>query len=335
MSTKDSLNMHQAVALDGIDAAENVLDRDSESVHQLDAFGHPPIHTAALYRNTAAVEFLLANGAHCDLFACCYLGRVEQAAEWLRSDRSLVRAVSAAGMTALHYAARSGDDNVTRLLIEAGADVNALDKNARTPLLLACHGGPWKRGAATGVIDLLIQHNANVDLLTAAAIGRADLVNSCLNRDSSQIDQLNDRKETAIFLAAKNSHLDVVRLLVDRGADINLADAVGTAALHRTSQQCSDELIQYLIDRGANAHLCCYVACGDVAGTCAALLRDPQSANEVFYEFNAVGYAIHSWQLDTLRVLLKNGCVLSEEDQQHIRRISGGDEMLLREFLGE
>jgi ankyrin repeat protein len=113
----------------------------------------------------------------------------------------------------------------------------------------------------------------------------------------------------------------------------NRSDAVGIAALHRTSQQCSDELIQYLIDHGAHAHLCCYVACGDEVGTRRILARNPDAAHEILDEFNAVGYAIHSWQLGTLRILLQHGSTLSEEDQQHILRISNNDQELLDELM--
>ena len=110
--------------------------------------------------------------------------------------------------------------------------------------------------------------------------------------------------------------------MVDGGADVNRSDAVGIAALHRTSQECSDELIQYLINHVcADAHLCCYWPCEPAAtsdGNAAGLpwLRRPEAANEIFYEFNAVGYAIHSWQLGTLRILLQHGSTLSSEDQQ-------------------
>jgi ankyrin repeat protein len=144
---------------------------------------------------------------------------------------------------------------------------------------------------------------------------------------------LNDEGVSALFLAARNNRLEAVKLLVGRGAAINQCDAVGIAALHRTSQQCSDELIRYLIDEGADAHLCCYVACGDEAGTYEISARSPDAANEIFYEFNAVGYAIHCWQLGTLRILLENGSTLSEEDQQHILRISDNDRELLDELI--
>ena len=98
-------------------------------------------------------------------------------------------------------------------------------------------------------------------------MGRTGLIESILDRDSGQLDKLDAQGKTALWHAAHNNRLAAVKLLVERGADVNRSEAVGTAALHRTSGECSDELIQYLIDRGANAHLCCYVACGDEPGT--------------------------------------------------------------------
>ena len=154
-----------------------------------------------------------------------------------------------------------------------------------------------------------------------------------MSEDQVAIDDLNAQGQTALYLAAKNNRFDTVQLLVGRGADVNLGDVVGIAALHRTSQECSDELIQFLIDNGAKAHLCCHVACGDTEGTRRTLLDCPDSASELLYEFNAVGYAIHSWHLEPLRVLLQHGCQLNDDDQQHILRISGGDQSLLDELL--
>ena len=59
----------------------------------------------------------------------------------------------------------------------------------------------------------------------------------------------------------------------------------------------------------------------------------PDAANEILYEFNAVGYAIHSWQLGTLRILLEHGSTLSKEDQQHILRITNNDQEFLDELM--
>ena len=56
------------------------------------------------------------------------------------------------------------------------------------------------------------------------------------------------------------------------------------------------------------------------------LARNPDSANEILYEYNAAGYAIHCWQLGTLRILLQHGSTLSKEDQQHILRITNNNQ---------
>ncbi len=236
-------------------------------------------------------------------------------------------------MTALHYAARAGHTDVVDVLLRHHSDVNALDHRGKTALMEACHGGPWKLEPAEEIIQLLLDHGAQIDLFQAAATGRTNLIEAILDRDGSLIDKPDERGKTALFHAAHNNRFAAVKLLVERGADINRCDAVGIAALHRTSGQCSDQLIQYLIDHGADAHVCCYVACGDEAGTRQVLARHPEAVNEILYEFNAVGYAIHSWQLDTLRILLEHGGTLSEEDQQHILRISNNDQKLLDELI--
>ena len=148
-------------------------------------------------------------------------------------------------------------------LVTRDAHVNARDNHGRTALIEACHGGPWKPQPAEEIIQLLLNNNAQIDLFTAAALGRTEVIQALLDQDGTLINGLNDESKTALFLAACNNCFAAVRLLVELGAEVNRSDAVGIAALHRTSQQCSDELIQYLIDHGADAHLCCYVACGD------------------------------------------------------------------------
>lgn len=326
-------NMHQLVTSDDVQAMREAVAQNPESVNQLNESGLPPLYTAALYRNRQAIDFLLSHGAVIDIFACAYLGNPIDADTLLERNPDLALATTRNGMTALHYAAMAGRRDVAEVLLRHHADVNARDNRGTTALMEACHAGPWKSEPAEEIIQLLLDHNAEIDLFQAAAIGRTSLMEVILDRDAGLIDRLDDRGRTALYHAARNNRLAAVKLLVEQGADINRSDAVGIAALHRTSQESSDELIQYLIDHGADAHLCCYVACGDQAGTRRMLARNSGAADEIFYEFNAVGYAIHSWQLSALRILLEHGSVLSQEDQQHILRISNNDQKLLAELM--
>jgi ankyrin repeat protein len=326
-------SMHRLVTGDNVQAMQEAVAQDPESVNQPNESGLPPLYTAALFRKRQAINFLLEHGAIVDIFACAYLGRATDAESLLERNPDLARATTRDGMTALHFAARAGYIDVVDVLLRHHSDVNALDKRGRSALMEACHGGPWKFEPADEIVQLLLDHGAQIHLLQAAAMGRTDLVASILDRDASLIDIPDAQGKTALFHAAHNNRLAAVKLLVERGADINRADAVGTAALHLTSGQCSDELIRYLIDHGADAHLCCYVACGDEAGTRRMLAHQPDAANEVLYEFNAVGYAIHSWQLGTLRILLQHGSALSKEDQQLILRITSNNQRLLDELM--
>jgi ankyrin repeat protein len=325
-------SMHMLVTGDDEQAMQEAFERDPGSITQLNDAGLPPLYTAALYRNQQAINFLLEHGAVVDIFACAYLGLPADAEILLNQNPELAREISRNGMTALHYAALAGHLHVADLLVRYHADVNAVDNDGMTPIMQACHAGPWKSTPADDIVQLLLDHNAQVDLFQAAAMGRTDLIDSLLDRDNKLIDTTDNDGNTALFHAAHNNRFEAVKLLVERGADVNRSDAVGIAALHRTSQECSDELIQYLIDHGADAHLCCYVACGDEEGTRQALARNADAANEIFYEFNAVGYAIHSWQLGTLHILLEHGSTLSQDDQQEILRISDNDQDLLREL---
>jgi ankyrin repeat protein len=326
-------SIHELVTEDNVQAIQEAVAQNPASVNQLNESGLPPLYTAALYRNQQAIDFLLAHGTVVDIFACAYLGKATDADILLKRNPDLARATTPNGMTALHYAAQAGHLDVVDILLRYHADVNALDSRGRTALMEACHAGPWKSEPAEEIIQLLLDHNAQIDLFQAAAMGQTGLIQSILDRDGTLIDSPDNRGRTALFHAARNNRFAAVKLLVERGADVNRSDAVGIAALHRTSQECSDELIQYLIDHGADAHLCCYVACGDEAGTRRMLARHPEAANEVLDEFNAVGYAIHSWQLGTLRILLQHGSTLSKEDQQHILRISNNDQELLDELM--
>jgi ankyrin repeat protein len=49
----------------------------------------------------------------------------------------------------------------------------------------------------------------------------------------------------------RNDPVDVMRLLVDRGADVNAANELGMTALHYAVQRGSDRVIEFLASKGA------------------------------------------------------------------------------------
>lgn len=90
-------------------------------------------------------------------------GDAAGAAALLKADPSLARVTEADGTTPLHCAAWKGHVDVAELLLDAGADVNALNHDAHyggTPLHAAAHGNQ------KSVVELLIRRGAVLDVVS-------------------------------------------------------------------------------------------------------------------------------------------------------------------------
>jgi ankyrin repeat protein len=139
---------------------------------------------AAAYRGKRPVfELLLARGAAVSLFEASALGLADRASARLDEDPDLVNSYSHDGWTPLHLAAFFGREEVARLLLERGADVNARSRSERfaranTPLHAAA------ANSQTAVAEMLIARGADVNAqdghgftpLALAANSRNDLL---------------------------------------------------------------------------------------------------------------------------------------------------------------
>lgn len=84
----------------------------------------------------------------------------EELVDALLNAGAYVNARDRQGFTALHYHARAGRVGIMRRLISAGADVDALDKNNRSPLFMI-----GQRGDCLGTLNVMIESGANLDLI--------------------------------------------------------------------------------------------------------------------------------------------------------------------------
>ena len=131
-----------------------------------------------------------------------------------------------AGWTPLAWAALGRHDAVVRLLIDAGADVNAVapaGKNSGTPLMLAA-----RRRHAASTLRLLLDAGAEVDgtdqygrtaLMMAARQGLVENMRILLDAGADANARASLRRgNTALELAARNGHGEAVALLRAAGA---------------------------------------------------------------------------------------------------------------------
>ena len=131
-----------------------LLDADPSAVDAKDERGLPPVAVAAYHRQDHIVRLLEERGAQLDIFAAAILGRTGRVNELATGNRSLARAYSQDGWTALHLAAFFGRQDAAAALLAKGAEARARSTNPlrNTPLHAAA------AGRHTELARLLIDH---------------------------------------------------------------------------------------------------------------------------------------------------------------------------------
>jgi ankyrin repeat protein len=90
-------------------------------------------------------------------------------------------------------------------------------------------------------------------LIQASAEGKTDVVKSLLEK-GADINALDGDGWTAMREASRNGHTEVVRLLLEKGADISTHDGDGWTALSLAAGGGRTEVVKLLLERGADVN---------------------------------------------------------------------------------
>ena len=157
------------------------------------------------------------------------------------------RAADPDGNTPLHHAARSTDPAVAALLLDAGAQVDALNAEGFSALAIACGSGNWR------LARFLIEHGARPEpaggqpALLAAVAGDDDPGGAqLLLRHKARVDARGEGQRTALMQACAAGNAEVVALLLDAGADRNAHDAAAMTPLLEAAAHGHTAVVQRL-----------------------------------------------------------------------------------------
>ena len=168
---------------------------------------------------------------------------------------------------------KKGSIKIIELYIENGADVNTQDNNGETPLDLALKGSsmtymppgiismpegiefnnPNQNHESSGPIAILLKKHGGrtgrslqaSDKSIGGAAYEGDI--EAVKKHLADGAKVND----GIFAAAMGGHTEIVKLLIDEGADVNAEGDDGRTPLHLTSKR---EQALLLISKGADVN---------------------------------------------------------------------------------
>ena len=202
------------------EVCEILLTHDAK-IDAVDVDGSQPLHLACKQGHTKAVNLLLSHSA--DVRAINDNGHsplllISKHITWSQ------RGVNSAGNHALHIASNSGMSMAVQVLVDLGADTNAVNKHGQTPLHAAAGG----KKDCTEVCEILLKHGAKMD---------------AVDKDGNQ----------PLQWACKWGHVETGNLLLSCGADTNAVNKCGQTPLHTAASGESDcpELCVILLKQDA------------------------------------------------------------------------------------
>ncbi|XP_044746875.1 rabankyrin-5-like [Coccinella septempunctata] len=256
------------------------------------------INNAIFEGNTNVVRLLLKHAPHLDLSVywdedqntplhiASMFGRVD-VVEMLLGRGVVVDSKNVYGITPLFSAASRGFDEIVEMLLKKGATINPQDRDGSTPLHLVSETN-YER-----MVEFLLNHGADVNVLDnknrlpielAVSEGRITSVKLFLEKNKSFLNRRVNQNFSLLHIATQFGHKEIVKFLLDEGADMHLTNDKGSKAIHIAAREGFTDIIDVFLEKGMDL---------DVRG----------AANQ-----SMLHYAASTGRLEVVKYLVERGC---------------------------
>lgn len=157
----------------------------------------------------------------------------------------------------LHWAAKYGQVESEKALLDRSADVEAKNANALTPLHWAAALGH------VDIVSLLVEKSAcikarsvvnNEPLHAAAAFV---VIKTLLAKGADVEAKGGDEHRTPLHVSAENGHIEAVKVLLENSSDIEAEDGLNLTPLLLAAAKNQAEVVKVLLERSANMNANC------------------------------------------------------------------------------
>ncbi len=263
-----NITIHLAAYLGDVEKTKSLIE-DGVDINSQDENGYTPLHRAAQSGSIEVAQLLIASGA--DVNTKGLLGRAplhEAARSGLKDVIELLLVHGAkvnekttqnvyegdlswnywpAGATPLFFSTYYPD--VVEILLEHGAEVNVINDAKESIIDEAIYHGNRK------VVELLIASGVNINIHHAAYIGALEKVRSLIEDGSNINTKEKAGGRTPLHRAVEGGHKEVIKLLLENEADINIKNNSGETPLKNAVKLGYREIAELLISSSADINV--------------------------------------------------------------------------------
>lgn len=179
-------------------------------------------------------------------------GKIEKVKEIINTAGfNINKKLGTFGSTVLMKAVINNNFEITKLLIDAKADLNVKDdKNGSTALLKAVIGNDFKitKLLVEAHADLNVKNNNDDTALIRAVSKNKFRIAKLLVDAGADLNVKNKKGETALIVAATNEYNEITKLLIKKGADLTIQTRHGATALSIMDAQHNIDLLLWLVE---------------------------------------------------------------------------------------
>jgi ankyrin repeat protein len=259
--------LHWAAYREDIEMVRLLIDAGADVI-AVNRYEYVPLYFAVGNGDAVMIRALLEAGADPNwvdptgetlLMSVSRVGKVDAARALVEHGAAIDAGDTEYDQTALMMAVREGSTEIVGLLLDEGADPNAVTRVGPEPRWVLpnsqpgfsfgigiVRGGSPPRGRRAPIAGGL------APLHYAARDGRLEAARLLLDA-GAEIDRPNPDDITPLFMAIGSGHADVAHFLIERGADINASDWYGRtplwSAVEARNQDIHNGTLEHMVDR--------------------------------------------------------------------------------------